>query len=110
MALKPSARIDPDSKRHRRGRRSPEAIRAHGSQPSPMQLLASAVRSRRRALRLTQAQLGRLAGCGTAFLYDLESGKPTLRLDKLLDVLTILGLQLVVAPGQGRLTLTEALR
>ena len=67
------------------------------------------VRARRRALRLTQAQLARLAGCGTAFLYDVENGKSSLRLDKLLDVLRILGLQLVLGPGQDGLAAADAL-
>jgi len=62
--------------------------------------LAQALRARRKALRLTQIDLSRLAGCGHDFVYDLEAGKPTLRLDKLLDVLTVLGLELVVAQGK----------
>jgi len=62
--------------------------------------LAQALRARRKALRLTQIDLSRLAGCGPDFVYDLEAGKPTLRLDKLLDVLTVLGLELVVAQGK----------
>jgi len=71
---------------------SPHAARAAA--------LARAVRARRKALRLTQVDLSRLAGCGPDFVYDLEAGKTTLRLDKLLDVMTVLGLELVV--GQGK--------
>jgi hypothetical protein len=37
------------------------------------------------------------------FVYDVESGKATLRLDKLLDLLEVLGLELVLAPGTHRL-------
>ncbi|MGD8862867.1 MAG: type II toxin-antitoxin system Y4mF family antitoxin [Myxococcales bacterium] len=61
--------------------------------------LGAAVRARRRALRLTQQQLGELAGCGVAFLYELETGKPTVRLDKVLSVLSVLGLSLRLAEG-----------
>ena len=114
MSRVSSDRIDPAIRRQRRVKTLSKSIRSHGPTGTPpppaAHLLASAVRARRRALRLTQAQLARLAGCGTAFLYDLENGKPSLRLDKLLDVLATLGLQLVVAPGKGRLSLSETLR
>ena len=49
--------------------------------------LARVVRRRRKALGITQIALSELAGCGPAFIYDVERGKATLRLDKLLDVL-----------------------
>ncbi len=62
--------------------------------------MARAVRARRKGLRLTQIALSQLAGCGPDFIYDLEAGKATLRLDKLLDVLAVLGLELVLAPGK----------
>jgi y4mF family transcriptional regulator len=63
--------------------------------------LASAVRARRKALGVTQIELARLAGCGPVFVYALETGKKTLRLDKLLAVLEVLGLELVVSQGHG---------
>jgi y4mF family transcriptional regulator len=59
------------------------------------------VRSRRRALHLTQATLAQLAGCGPDFVYDLERGKPTVRLDKLIEVLAVLGLELKVVSRGG---------
>ena len=59
------------------------------------------MRARRVALRLTQADLADLAGVGLAFLYDLERGKPTVRLDKTLAVLRALGLALLVGEGDG---------
>lgn len=65
--------------------------------------LADAVRARRKALGVTQLELSRLAGCGPVFLYALENGKGTLRLDKLLDVLGVLGLELALRQGKGRL-------
>jgi HTH-type transcriptional regulator/antitoxin HipB len=67
------------------------------------QPLADAVRRRRKELGVTQIELARLAGCGPVFIYDLESAKTTLRLDKLLDVLDVLGLEIVVQPGHARL-------
>ncbi len=44
------------------------------------------------------------AGCGLAFLYELESGKPTVRLDKLLSVLRVVGMTLRLEPGREPLT------
>jgi HTH-type transcriptional regulator/antitoxin HipB len=63
---------------------------------SPPEILGGAVRARRRRLGLRQQALADLAGVGVAFVYDLEHGKPTLRLDKVLAVLDVLGLGLVV--------------
>lgn len=65
----------------------------------PTAILGAAVRSRRRQLGLRQAMLADLAGVGVAFLYDLEKGKPTLRIDKVLAVLEALGLGLTVGPS-----------
>lgn len=65
--------------------------------------LASALRARRKVLGLTQQELARLAGCGVVFVYAVENGKTTVRLDKLLDVLRVLGLELVLRPGDLRL-------
>jgi y4mF family transcriptional regulator len=66
--------------------------------------MARSIRARRKTLRLTQIELSRLAGCGPAFVYDVELGKTTLRLDMLLDLLAVLGLSLVLEEGK------EALR
>lgn len=60
--------------------------------------LAAEVRRKRKVLRLTQKELAELAGCGPDFLYDLERGKPTVRLDKLMPVLEVLGLRLRLEP------------
>ena len=62
--------------------------------------LAEAIRHQRKSLGLTQEQLGLYAGCGALFIHDLEKGKSTVRLSKLIDVLKILGLQLTLEPGK----------
>ena len=72
--------------------------------------LARAVRARRKEHGLTQVQLGRFAGCGPDFVYDLEAGKPTIRLAKLLDVLAVLGLSLRLADGKTALTVDDSVR
>ncbi len=66
--------------------------------------LGQAVRERREHLGLTQVELAELASVSTRFVHTLESGKPTVRLDKVLDVLAVLGLELQVARGRGSIT------
>ena len=58
--------------------------------------LGAAIRKRRKLLRLTQKQLAELSNCGSDFLYDLERGKPTVQLGKLVAVLEALGMKLEV--------------
>lgn len=63
-----------------------------------MEQWAQQVVARRRELGLRQADLAQLAEVSERFLRELESGKPTVRLDKLRAVLDVLGLELVLAP------------
>ncbi len=72
--------------------------------------LARVIRKHRKSLGLTQKQLGQFAGCGVAFIYLLEKGKPTVRLDKLLDVLIVLGLQIKLEVGKAGIEIDEDLR
>ena len=58
---------------------------------------------------MTQRDLAALVGCSEPFLVQLEGGKPTVRLDKLLDVLRGLGLELRLAPGQGSIVVDPQL-
>jgi HTH-type transcriptional regulator / antitoxin HipB len=62
------------------------------------QQLAHQVRERRKSLHLTQDDLADLAGCSARFVRALEGGKEGVRLDKLLDVVEVLGLELVLEP------------
>ncbi|MGB6230996.1 MAG: type II toxin-antitoxin system Y4mF family antitoxin [Litorimonas sp.] len=62
--------------------------------------IADTVRTVRKAQGLRQEELAAVANVGRRFLSELESGKPTLRLDKVLDVLDALGVAIVIqAPG-----------
>lgn len=56
-------------------------------------LLATDVRDRRSQLGLTQRDLAELAGVSERFVRAVESGKPTVRLDKLQSLLDALGLE-----------------
>ena len=53
--------------------------------------LGAALRIARKQLSLTQPQLALAAGVGTRFIVDLESGKPTVRLEHVLRVIDALG-------------------
>lgn len=65
------------------------------------QAIADTVRSHRKALGLRQDQLAAAAGVGVRFLVDLEAGKATAQLGKVLAVLDSLGLD-VELKARGR--------
>lgn len=65
--------------------------------------LGALVRARRLAAGLTQAQAAGLAGVGNRFLSELERGKETVELHRVLQVLERLGFELAVAPRGSRL-------
>lgn len=58
------------------------------------QRLGAAIRSARKAQGLRQDELAGVAGVGLRFLVELERGKPSVQLDKVLVVLAALGLRL----------------
>ncbi len=76
---------------------------------SPEQL-GGALRAARKRLGLTQPELALAAGVGVRFMVELEAGKPTLQLERVLRVIDALGGEVQVAglpralaedPGQG---------
>lgn len=56
--------------------------------------LAEFVKSNRNHAKLTQFELAEKAGVGLRFIRNLEQGKPSLRLDKVNQVLQLFGRQL----------------
>lgn len=64
--------------------------------------LGRLVVDRRKLLGLRQEDLADLADVSHRFVQSLESGKETVRLDKVLAVLHALGLRLAVTADQGR--------
>ena len=54
-----------------------------------------------RELRLTQERLAELASCSKPSVVAAELGKPTMRLDKLLAILTVLGLSIEITQADG---------
>ena len=66
---------------------------------SPNQL-GAAIRARRKQLKVTQKDLAMTCGTGLRFIIDLEKGKPTCQIGKILQVLQALGLEVQIAhPG-----------
>ena len=62
--------------------------------------LGVAIRTRRKQLKVTQKDLAMTCGTGLRFIIDLEKGKPTCQIGKMLQVLQALGLKLqIVSPG-----------
>lgn len=60
---------------------------------TPEQIGALA-REARRALGVTQKDIALTSGTGLRFIIDLEKGKPTCQLGKVLTVLQTLGIQI----------------
>lgn len=59
-----------------------------------LERLVADVRRRRMELALSQSELAALAGTSVRWIRDLEHGKATVRLDKLVAVMAALGLEL----------------
>ena len=64
-----------------------------------IEAMAAVVRRTRKSWGLTQVQLAGLAGVGPRFIVELESGKPTVALNKVVQVLAALGLRLQAELG-----------
>ncbi|MCC6653084.1 MAG: helix-turn-helix transcriptional regulator [Candidatus Eisenbacteria bacterium] len=58
--------------------------------------LGAAVREQRKRLALKQLDIAGMGNTGNRFIVDLENGKPTVQLQKVLDVMNLLGLEVVV--------------
>ena len=64
--------------------------------------LGAIVRDRRKRLALNQLDLAGLANNGNRFIVDVENGKPTVQLQKVLDLVQLLGLEVVVRAKTAR--------
>lgn len=72
---------------------APELYQAIAKDPAE---IGRIVRQARKHAGLRQAQAAALCGVGTRFLSDLENGKPTLHLGKVLQVLQGFGLRVII--------------
>ena len=65
--------------------------------------IGTLVRSSRKEQNLRQDELAGVAGVGLRFIVDLEAGKPTAQIGKVLQVLQTLGCSVnILAPGERR--------
>jgi y4mF family transcriptional regulator len=62
------------------------------------QEIATYVKEMRKRFNLTQIDLSEKSGVGLRFVRELEQGKPTLRLDKVNQVLQLFGAEVGVVP------------
>lgn len=62
--------------------------------------LANFVKSRRKSVNLTQAELAEKAGVGLRFVREMEQGKQSLRLDKVNQVLQLFGYNVGAVPAK----------
>ena len=66
--------------------------------------LGAVIREQRKRLALKQLDLAGLGNTGNRFIVDLENGKPTVQLQKVLDLMDLLGLGVVVRTKASRST------
>lgn len=60
--------------------------------------IGQVVRAQRQSQGLRQIDLAGIGNTGNRLIVDIEKGKPTVQLQKVLDVLDLLGLEVVLRP------------
>ena len=68
-------------------------------QKSSISILGEAIAAERKRRKLTQSQLATLSNTSINFISQIERGKKTAQIGKVIDVLQILGMQLVIQKG-----------
>ena len=66
---------------------------------SSISILGDAIEAERKRRKLTQGQLADLSDTSINFISQIERGKKTAQIGKVIDVLQILGMQLVIEKG-----------
>lgn len=75
---------------------NPQTSPAISVQVRTSQELGEFIKQYRTSQKILQADIVGLANTGNRFVVDLEKGKPTLQLQKVLDVLDLIGLEVIV--------------
>ena len=65
-------------------------------------LLTETIKQLRKQYGMTQEQLALKSGVGLNFVRELEQGKPTVRLDKVNQVLNLFNYEMTPSPKQDR--------
>lgn len=63
--------------------------------------LSRTVKGRRKNLKLTQVECASFCGVGVRFFSELENGKQSLHLGKVMQVLKMLGLKMQILENEG---------
>lgn len=78
---------------------------SHGHTPHVVRSaldIGQMVKRQRNDMNLRQLDVAGLANTGNRLIVDVENGKPTVQLQKVLDLLDILGLEVVIQPKTSR--------
>lgn len=67
-------------------------------------IIGDAIRKERKSHSLSQQELADFSGTGLNFVSQLERGKSSVRFDKLLDVMRVLGLSFSIQSGKERIS------
>ncbi len=91
-------------------RRSQKTAPIATTKTSPLiQKFGEALRVQRHLLGLSQQEVADLANVSVNLLRQVEAGKDSAHFDKILDILTALGLQFQLTHGQQRIVLPKVL-
>jgi len=63
--------------------------------------IGTLVKQTRKQLNLTQEMLAQLSNVGARFISDLEKGKPTCEIEKVLKVVSNLGIRITMEQANG---------
>lgn len=63
---------------------------------SDTKCLGNMIKGRRKELKLTQAYLSEITGLSTTFISDVENGKSTAEIGKIIKLVNILGMNISV--------------
>ena len=58
--------------------------------------LGAAIRARRKELEYSQAYLAEFTGLSVTFISDVERGKPTAEIEKVIRLINILGMDITI--------------
>lgn len=67
-----------------------------------MTRLATVVKEKRKAHKMTQQDLSQKSGLGLRLIREIEQGKTTMRMDKVNQLLALFGMELTPAPKPKR--------
>ena len=62
--------------------------------------LGKAISARRKELKYTQSYISSITGFSTSFISDLENGKNTAEIGKTIDIINVLGMNILVEPRE----------